>query len=528
MIKWRKYRGILLVFGIFLVSSLTVQAEEAVETLANYFKLLKTGNMESAANMWTEGAVERSSRFGITYDNIPLKVDCISPIVQDLPTMSKFLEPPVKQLTVLEDTNYVRLDYAAIVEGKLVKHSYYLYSDGDYYWLLPPQDYFARDWEQVESKYFRIHAHPSVKKYLNSAVLAEADAFVERLAEELSLEKEDKELLRQKKIEYFYCDSDQTVGDILGVRTKGGLDLASNDIISSFFPHNHEVVHLLYNIKLRHIPLATHSLLREGIAVAYGGRWGKAPTALFDLGAFLYRQKIVELDSLLTENGFRIQAGSDIAYPFAGIFTMYLLDKIGTGKYEKLYRSLSGNGAEVEAFPDSLVKRVLQEAVKASSWSALQHDFDSFVQKKLPAYAVVKAGLPSGGFQVLVDNGSFRVIADDDWVAFEFTASDAGALSGNLLFGRDDRFADGSSAMFEEQYGGKQSFEGYRFGVRFDVNEAGLYDYASNQLIAKFILGISLSDDYFDAEKNTVTVQFKRDLLNGVLPAANECKLLPL
>jgi hypothetical protein len=82
--------------------------------------------------------------------------------------------------------------------------------------------------------------------------------------------------------------------------------------------------------------------------------------------------------------------------------------------------------------------------------------------------------------------------------------------------------------MFEEQYADKRPFEGYRFGVRFDANEAGLYDYAANHVLAKYILGITPSDEYFDPDQNKITIRLKKSLVGDMLPSENDCKLVPL
>ncbi|MBU0983338.1 MAG: hypothetical protein KKA42_05680, partial [candidate division Zixibacteria bacterium] len=82
------------------------------------------------------------------------------------------------------------------------------------------------------------------------------------------------------------------------------------------------------------------------------------------------------------------------------------------------------------------------------------------------------------------------------------------------------------SSLFKEQTSNGAVPEGYRYGVQFDQNEAGLYDYATNQLLAKYIWGITPSPDYFDAEKGTVRICFKKDILKKTLPESGHCTLV--
>ena len=526
-ILWKSTLKACFILCLILASSTVSAANEAVETLAQYFDLLATGNLESASGLWTQAAVERSSRFGIEYSDIPLKMDCASPIVRNLELMRNHLQPPAKQVRELPGGDFFRLQYSAIAGGKLVEHFYYAYFDGSYYWLTYPQDYYCRDWKVKESRYFRIHAHPDVQKYLNPATLDEADQFVGRLADSLDLSQSDLKTIHEKKIEYYYCASDETVREITGVRTKGTFDLPSNDIISSLFPHYHEVAHLLVNVKLGHLPLATHPLLREGLAVYYGGRRGNSLSALIGLGAFLHHEKIVEIDSLLTMSSFDGHASSDIAYPVAGLFTAYLLDKIGHKKYMEHYRALSGNHDEVQALPDSTVRNELLAAVGMSSWAALLGDFNTFMQQQTAQRGPLLPGRVENA-ELLMKTEGLAVSSNKEWLIFEFTASASEPPSGNLLFGHDTLLSEASSVMFEEQYTDKRPFEGYRFGVRFDANEAGLYDYAANLVLAKYILGITPSDEYYDFDQNKITIRFNKSLVGDKLPSENDSKLIPL
>ena len=320
---------------------------------------------------------------------------------------------------------------------------------------------------------------------------------------------------------------DETIENITGTRVKGTFDLPSNDIISTFFPHYHEVVRLLVNYRLRHLPLSTHPLLREGLALYYGGRWGTAPAALMDLGGFLYRQKVVEIDSLLTVKGFDNHAASDIAYPVAGLFTAYLINKIGHSQYMDLYLALSGGIETVQSLSDSAVQQALLKACHSSTWKVLLDDFDQFITKRSSQQAVMLPGGIDNG-NSLVKKDGLAVAGNTEWLVFEFSTNSSQPPTGNLLFGLDQRLSGSYTVMFDEQYQGKRPFDGYRFGVRFDQNEAGLYDYASNQVIAKYILGITPSDDYYDPKQNKITIKLKKELVGDLLPSENNCKLIPL
>jgi hypothetical protein len=521
----------LFVLGLSILSILITPvdspaADRPIKILAEYFDLIVSGNIESALYLWTEASLERAERFGIEYTDIPLKNDCTSPIIRDLDLMRYHLERPAKQVFDLDDPTYQRLLYSKVVEGDLIEYSYYMHSDGDYWWLCYPQDYYARDWPIRETRFFRIRIDPTAEPNLNPVVLEAADELVQKMADELGLSKDLMKTIAEKKIEYFFCGRDSTVQLISGHLVKGVFDMASNDLISGFFPHYHELVHLLVNIKLQQLPLYTQPLLREGVAVYYGGRWGKTPSSLLDLGAFLYREDIVDLDSLLALPLFETHSGADIAYPVAGLFTSYLIDQLGRDRFFELYLKLSGDFETVNSQTMTQVKQILVEATGMDDWESFLAGFDKHIADLMENESVIRPGMLAKGKE-LVKGENFVVRADKEWLGFEFTFEGDQPTTGNLLFGRDDRLDGIGSVLYGEQYGGNTGFDGYRYGVRFDRNEVGLYDYATSHLMAKYIWGITPSDDYFDADNNRITVMLRKALLGKQWPSDDDVKFLP-
>jgi hypothetical protein len=355
--------------------------------------------------------------------------------------------------------------------------------------------------------------------------MEDADRGIERLARSLKLDDDAINHMADVKIEYFYCDSDSTVQKITGHLTKGTTDLASNDIISAFFPHYHELVHLLVNMKIRELPLYVLPLIREGIAVHYGGRWGKAPSALDDLGGFLVKEKFIEIDSILTMADFERNAQADIAYPVAGLFAGYLLEKIGWDDYQRLYLDLSGEFDSLYIMGKETVKQHLLTATAIDSWENLIADFIDYISTMGEEERVIKPGAIADGDE-LFTNDRVTIRENGDWLSFEFNGGES-QPAGNLLFGHDTRLENVRSLAFDEQYQDSVVFGGYRFGIRYDTNEAGLYDYVSNQLVAKYIWGITPSEDYYDQSTQQIAISLRKDLMGETVPSKDDHKLLP-
>ena len=182
------------------------------------------------------------------------------------------------------------------------------------------------------------------------------------------------------------------VEEIIGHRVKGTVDLASNDVISSVFPHFHEVMHLLVNIKLQELPFFTLPIMREGFAVRYGGRWGKKSTALMELGVFLYREKLVELDSVLTLNGFetkpvRICLSGGRRFQRVSDRQARCEEDLGPVSPDV------GRFSDLEQMTSFDVKNVITGATGHDDWTALIADFDKYVEKQIAKHAFA---LPAG------------------------------------------------------------------------------------------------------------------------------------
>jgi hypothetical protein len=510
----------LIIVGLFIPS----KAADEIDLLTKYFDYLVSGNYESAAYLWDEKSLDRASRFGIEYTGIPLKTDCGSPIVRNLAVMKNYLQPPARLSIRLAPPEYMRLEYSHVVNSQEVRHDYYVRMDGGYYWLIYPQDYFCRDYKTLSSKYYRVHYATESKAYLHPAALAKADAFVVQMADSLRLSPEALSLLELQKIDYFFAASDSIVSSIVGHPVQGTFDLASDDIISATFPHFHEISHFLVNYALKSLPLYTLPILREGVAVHYGGRFWNASAPLDELGKFLMDQQVVEVDSILTMSGFQDLSGSDIAYPLAGVFCAYLLDRLGHEKFWQMYRDCSGDIDSLAGLTPVDVQGRIMRVTGDSSWSQVLASFKTFTNS-IASKRRLLPGLLAGSKPV-AKIGSAVVSESGEWISVEVSAKDSTGPVISLFFGKDKKLAVGKSSLFTTQFRDGVPFEGYHWALRLDRNEAGIYDYVGNQLTAKYIYAMDPDSMYYAKDENTVRVRFHRGLIGGTIPAAGDMKLL--
>jgi hypothetical protein len=514
-----------LIFSI-CAGSAAAQHRNSAAVIYEYFDMLKSGNIETARMLWTPPDLERSSRFGIHYTNVLLKVDCASPIIRNFDIVRDQLDAGLRMQEDLSVGKYARLSFSTVVNDSPFEHKYYVVKDGDWYWLTYPQDYYSLSWPTEESRYFHVRIHPERLEYIDQTLLDEADRVLEHLAREIGLSDADLAMIAEKKIEFIYCSGESDVKEMTGQLTRGLFDLASNDIISATFPHTHELVHLLVNIKLHELPIYTLPAFREGVAVTYGGRWGKDPQALLDLAVYLHREKLVELDSILSMSGFRESTGADISYPVVGLFVSYLIDEMGREKFFELYRDMSGDFPRLLAMSTQYIQKKIYEAAGKKDWADLRADFEKYIDAYLDRKTAAAPGKMYRG-RVVREGDTYRVEEDRDWLGFIFNGPVDSVVHGTLLFGRDARLDSVKSALFEEQFSDLPPYAGYRYAVRYDQFEAGLYDYVTNRLLAKYIWGITPSDEYFDKDNKTVAIKFRKDVIHDGHALDGDLRFLP-
>jgi hypothetical protein len=243
------------------------------------------------------------------------------------------------------------------------------------------------------------------------------------------------------------------------------------------------------------------------------------------MGGYIYREGVVDLDSILTMSGFENSSGSDLAYPLAGLFTAYLFDALGNDGYFEAYRRLSGPFDSLYNMSVTDVENIFVSALGKTSWDEVRTDFKTFLTNWLDNHAGLYPGVVDKG-KKLVETDRLLITESDGWISFTATSPDSLPPEGNLLFGSQKKLAGLYSLLYETQYNVDTAMPGYRFAVRFDRNEVGVYDYVTSHLLAKYIWGISPSKEYYDEPTNTVRFRFPRELVDSKGPNKDDYELL--
>lgn len=200
--------------------------------------------------------------------------------------------------------------------------------------------YFSGKWISKQSKYFTFSIEEP--KYFNDYCIKRLDDFVDMIADTLGFTILEKSILEEQKIGYIFCADERGVEKITGFKAKGMAMLGSDEVVTSYQTHFHEVAHILINYKLKSLGLYTLPFFMEGFAVAVGGRGGMAPRVVTDLGYYLEKSSILTYDSILTNEGF-YNYDASMSYAVSGLYNAFLLSELGGEKYLELYKKANGN-----------------------------------------------------------------------------------------------------------------------------------------------------------------------------------------
>ncbi len=520
----KQRRVVSLILGLALILSAAPIAQGQIETkvlemMDYYYDLMLSGNYESARAFWEPSALFRSERLGIEYEGIPLKADCSSPIMNSIKRISQERYPGLKGRATL-DSNVYMLKFAATVDGREIMHNYFARLLGQDLWFFYGQDVYCSGWAQTETKYFRFYISSRKTDFFNLPGAESLDMFVEQLAEKLNIPKERMDLLKQQKIEYYLCSTDAEQEKISGVAGRGHFDPAADAIFSVDFPDFHLVAKQLINFRLQKLPLFPIPLFDEGFSIYLGGRWQRSSAVITDFGRYILNNDLTEIDSVLVQKDFDEAIMADITYPVDACLTEYIITRLGMENFLEFYKSLSGGTLFRDTVTSDFVKTAITEKL-GMAWDGVEKEFMEYMAVRPDMGGKIFPGQKINK-NVLLTEDNLMLYASKDWFQVKLFVPDSMVGSYHFLFGKSKDLENKKSYLFDEQYKGKTSFQGYRYGLMIDKNEIGLYDYATNQLKAKYVYTFDPSEEYYNPEKKVITAYFSTAVFGGKVPKVDD------
>ncbi|MGB8320657.1 MAG: hypothetical protein WCE54_21170, partial [Ignavibacteriaceae bacterium] len=331
-------------------------------------------------------------------------------------------------------------------------------------YLVSSPFYFGRKWLKEESKFFIFHI--SNPLLFNHYAEEKLDNFVDKICNVLKLSNDRVEKLKDNKIHYYLCSDTGEIKSFTGYEARGLYYLPYDYIISTFNCHYHEILHLLINYKLKTLSLYTLPLLQEGFAVAFGGRGGKEPDVILEMGAFLATSNFLNYNFLLSKQDFN-HYDATMTYPLAGLYNKFLIDKLGIDKYINLYKKYSGTETKIEK-----LKIIPDDLPPAEEWV---HYLKNYSDSNS-----IKIGIPVSKTFKEIDKvkNIFTISENQSYYLF--------LIKDTLLLSPAETMNNYRSKLFHELLPDK-IYNGEEYAVIADSNEISVYNFYSNNLIAKYV-----------------------------------------
>ncbi len=476
-----------------------------------YIDLLKKADYPEALNSWSLLDRTISDQLKLHYVNEPVKLEMES-------TLWQFIDQLRNGSATLEiDTIRFRRDFAQInytvnYGGKSFAGSSFAISESVLNpSLVSPVHVYCESWEEASSRFLRLKFRDPT--LFQQQALDDADRFVEETARRIGLSNERMIILETLKFSVFLSESYGEVEQISGKLALGSLMPSMDAIVSKYLPPYHEIAQFLVNYSLKDAPAYTLPFMKYGTATFLGGRWGRSQEVLHSLGSYLYVNDLSSLDTLMSGKTFAsFESNPDFAYPLAGLFCEYLWNQVGREKYFEIYRQFSGTRAQVDAFTADKFKETISNAL-AKDWAGIESEFKSTVKKD--SYAGIEPGANEKG-KLVFESGTatVQVRVFEDSTCFNFIASlkqnDAEAA---LLLANQGQ-SPYRSFLFGEQFA-DSLYDNQVYGVRFSAAEAGTYNYYTNEISGKYIVGVSDSEPLADKTGTALRFRIDKRLLAG-------------
>lgn len=471
-------------FIILLLIPASLSAQTLSRNEADAFARDLLWNGDTLNSWFDRNSLAVSHRLGIEYDG----ARCKNLIGNDI-------DKAVKENVQNGHVKYsIKLDSLGMGYTRLVLSTGTIIPPREFYFYgnrcISPLAFFARKWTIIDSKHFRFFVSDST--CFNSYCIEKLESFLDRAAKTICIPDKDLHVVQKEKIYYYFCKDENEIEQLTGFRARGMCNLAYDAVISTYSNHFHELLHLLINYRLRHLPLYTHPFLQEGFAVDYGGRGGMESTVMMELGKFLWLSHSVDFPSLLSKAEFE-RLDASVSYPAAGLYNEFLFETIGGEQYLKLYRKHSGSAG------DSTV--LLIDPGELPPMSAWQ----SYLQKRAQESPIILDSVPQSAGMIF-ENEQAGIFGDSS--AYYYFA-----LSDSLLLPGDLALPGYVSRIFREHFPGR-AYRGEKYLIRAAAQEISVYNLFTNSLIANYATSFSLPPKNVPRQGNTYYFGIRRTVFD--------------
>ncbi len=454
--KIKQYLIILISFFL----SLPILSQVLSQNEAELFFDCLINNNEKIIDFCDQSEIEISNRLGITYESIDKKFLISYDIEEEIKTKIRKNELSYRIITQTLDYDYSKTTFS-IPEINYQKD--FLFKAKK---LISPISFFTRKWKRIVSPHFIFVVSDTT--FFNTYCIDNMEKIFRKMADLLNLNIGQLEKIKSQKIYYFLCKDKDEIKQLTGFHTRGIYILAFDYIITTFNNHYHELMHLLINFKLQSLSLYTHPFFQEGFAVAFGGRGGKEPNVILNLGLFLNKSKLLDYTALQSKNDF-YQVDASLSYPISGLYNLFLIEQMGIDQYLKIYQKYSGTARQIET-----IKIQKADLPEVSKWQ-------NFINNS--NYSSISFTKPLSKNPIIYQNESVKISEDLDRYYF--------ALKDTLFIKTEIYRKDYHSKKFDEFFP-KRKYNGEKFLILANASEISIYNLYTSNLVDNFVSSFSI------------------------------------
>ncbi|MFH2036132.1 MAG: hypothetical protein ABIJ45_06990 [Candidatus Zixiibacteriota bacterium] len=490
-------------------SGQTVDIQQSREIVLYYFDLIQSGNYESANGFWEPSALTPVNRLGIKYENIPIKQDFNAPIIQQYPKIKDALNNSLISNSELE-SGVIRWQQLINLGPEKLTHFYYTEKKDKFFWLILPINYYTRGCITLDSKYFKFFINPSLGDQINPIVTNALDKFVYQMCMRLGLTEDLRLNLEKEKIFYYYSASEIEVEILSGKREIGVYDQATDAIMTSIPADYFNISKLLINYRLQNLKPVTVPFMRDGLAAVMGGQWQRTSGVILDFGNYIMNYDLLEMDSILMYNPRSPEGLKDLYIPASASFVEYIYKQLGNDRFFALYNSLSTEFNQIDMFVPDTIKDQICAALE-KDWISITSDYKNHLKNSKPSGGIYPGAEKAD--KILIENNYLNLGYSKNMIDVAFKPDSLRPYAA-ILLARDTILIGKTSSLYKLHFGPDSVNDGYRYGIMIDKNEIGLYDYALNKIIGKYIDNSGQPSGYYDSDKQIVKAYFDRVLLD--------------
>ena len=435
---------------------------------------------------------EISNRFGIEYKGVKNKFLIANEIPEEIP--DDLIKGKIKyeyEINRLED-NFSLLTFK--IPSLNIKREFFLKDS----FLVTSPYYHSRNWNVIISEHFKFLISDGIA--FNEYSISLLENFINKMSVVLSFTDDEKNQLKQNKIFYFLCKNEAEIQKVTGFATRGIFILAQDYVMTIYNTHYHELLHFLINFKLRKLPLYTHPFLQEGFAVAFGGRGGLDAHTIIETGVFLVKSDFANYLELLSRSDFQ-STDASISYPISGLYTSFLLKRIGIEKYLDLYKKYSAS------LDLNLIDKIsINELPDEIEWEKF---VDSLIDKN-PVRVFEEKDY--SGFDLITKQNGFEVYENE--IEYLFRVKDT------LLIISGEKIFDYQSKIFKLIFPSR-NYDSEKYLIIANSNEVSVYNLFSNNLIGKYVASFSIPPKALTNNNGFYEFVVRKDLFDEELLELN-------